>query len=354
MKRVINIMIVAISASVMVACNNTNTNVSRITKGDKTKFDSLSYCVGFSNTIQFCSGMPDVRLDWNKVIDVCSEMLLVPIGEEVNDRHEEVSDMCVVFFDSIRVTRLKKIQAEKEAADPDKKFDISAALDTIDIFESPEERERISWALGYDMGYNFRKMPYHIQVHWFKQGMLDGTNLQNASKVSQIQAYMTNYHEVIWPLINAEASAKWLSQVSKELNVKQTPSGLMYRISEMGDENLKPNPYARVKVDYETICHDGHKFASTYRTGKPVELQLERIIKGWAEGMQLIGKGGKITLWIPAELAYGERGNNFVGPNEALQFNIEILEVDNPNVQVQKGDLGPAPTNKKKQKNGSK
>ena len=60
----------------------------------------------------------------------------------------------------------------------------------------------------------------------------------------------------------------------------------------------------------------------------PIEFPLNRVIKGWTEGMKLIGKGGKITLWIPAELAYGERGaGNDIGPNEALRFDVELLEV---------------------------
>jgi FKBP-type peptidyl-prolyl cis-trans isomerase FkpA len=60
----------------------------------------------------------------------------------------------------------------------------------------------------------------------------------------------------------------------------------------------------------------------------PIEFPLNRVIKGWTEGMKLVGKGGKITLWIPAELAYGTQGaGNDIGPNEALRFDIELIEV---------------------------
>ena len=347
MKRVISVVIIAIASFAMIACDNTVKNTSRITAGDKSKMDSISYCVGFGNAIQFCAGMPDVKLDWNLVIDVCSQMLLVPIGEEKDDRHIEASETAVMFFDSTRLERLQKIKLEKQGGDPNKQIDMNAELDFIDIFESPEERERISWAIGYDMGYNIRKMPYHLQVHWFKQGMLDGTQLQNTAKVPEVQAFMSNYHEVVWPLINAEKSAKWLSEVSKELNVKQTESGLLYRIDEKGDENNIPNLYSTVTIDYESICYDGRVYASTYRKGKPSVVQVERLIKGWGEGLQLIGKGGKITLWIPARLAYGEDGNNFVGPNEAVQFNIEMLDVVTPNVQVQNAGFDTAPAKNK-------
>ena len=61
----------------------------------------------------------------------------------------------------------------------------------------------------------------------------------------------------------------------------------------------------------------------------PIEFPLNGVIKGWTEGMKLIGKGGKITLWIPAELAYGERGaGQNIGPNMALRFDVELLEVN--------------------------
>lgn len=335
MKRVICAAIIGLCASAMIACDDTTKGVSRISVGDKSKMDSLSYCVGFINSVQFCNGMADVKLDWNLTAEACKEALLIPTDKDDKDIYEKASSTSVIFFDSVRIKRLTQVRKDLQGDDPNKTIDMGTVLPKIDIFESAEEREKISWAIGYDMGYNFRIMPYNLQAHWFIKGLLDGTNPANNALALQIQAYMSNYHEVVWPLLNAEASANWLSEISKKLNVKSTKSGLLYRISDEGDQQNKPNIHSTVTLNYETLCHDGRVFATTYRKGIPAEVKVERMIKGWAEGVQLIGKGGKITIWMPANLAYGEDGNRFIGPNEALQMNIELLDVKTPNVQVQ-------------------
>ena len=68
-----------------------------------------------------------------------------------------------------------------------------------------------------------------------------------------------------------------------------------------------------------------------YDKGEPIKFPLNGVIQGWGEGLQYVGKGGKITLWIPAELAYGERGaGQLIGPNEALRFDVELLNVEIP------------------------
>ena len=111
--------------------------------------------------------------------------------------------------------------------------------------------------------------------------------------------------------------------------MKKTESGLLYRIDRAGDESLKPRAEDVVNVDYEGKLRDGSVFDSSYERGEPTEFPLNAVIKGWTEGLQLVGKGGKITLWIPAELAYGERGaGQSIGPNEALRFDIELLNVE--------------------------
>ena len=128
---------------------------------------------------------------------------------------------------------------------------------------------------------------------------------------------------------NAEASAKWLSEVEQMEGVQKTESGLLYRIDREGDGAQATADEDVVLVNYEGKTREGKVFDSSYERGEPISFPLNRVIKGWTEGMKLVKTGGQITLWIPAEMAYGERGaGQDIGPNEALEFKVELLEVN--------------------------
>ncbi|MBO7331715.1 MAG: FKBP-type peptidyl-prolyl cis-trans isomerase [Alistipes sp.] len=130
------------------------------------------------------------------------------------------------------------------------------------------------------------------------------------------------------PRKNKEASEAWLAKVEKQKGVNKTESGLLYRIDREGDA-VKPTGKDMVKCNYEGKLRDGFVFDSSYERGEPAEFPLSGVIPGWTEGLQLIGQGGQITLWIPSELAYGQggAGGGMIGPNEALEFKVELIEV---------------------------
>lgn len=110
----------------------------------------------------------------------------------------------------------------------------------------------------------------------------------------------------------------------KELTA--TKSGLKYRILRKS-KGTKPSAADTVKVHYKGSFDDGETFDSSYERGAPIEFPLNGVIKGWTEGMQLIGEGGMIELEIPYELAYGERGRPGIPPKANLHFIIELLGV---------------------------
>ena len=111
--------------------------------------------------------------------------------------------------------------------------------------------------------------------------------------------------------------------------MKKTESGLLYKVTREGDaDTIARDSRDVVVVNYKGTTRDGKVFDSSYEREEPAEFPLNRVIPGWTEGMKLVGKGGAITLWIPADLAYGPRGaGRDIGPNEALQFEVEIVDV---------------------------
>ena len=107
----------------------------------------------------------------------------------------------------------------------------------------------------------------------------------------------------------------------------QTESGLKYRILRKSEE-MKPRASETVSVHYRGWLDDGTEFDSSYARGEPISFPLDGVIPGWTEGMQLIGVGGMVELWIPAELGYGARGQgDDIPPNATLHFLVELLEI---------------------------
>ena len=112
-------------------------------------------------------------------------------------------------------------------------------------------------------------------------------------------------------------------------SVKFTPSGLAYKITREG-AGVKPGPTDKVTAHYEGRLIDGSIFDSSYPRGNPIEFPLNRVIKGWTEGLQLLGEGGAIELYIPYDLGYGENGSgNKIPPYSTLIFKVELISVNN-------------------------
>jgi FKBP-type peptidyl-prolyl cis-trans isomerase len=125
---------------------------------------------------------------------------------------------------------------------------------------------------------------------------------------------------------NAERGAEFLAANAQREGVVQTESGLQYMIIKPGND-VKPSKKSRVTLHYRGKNLDDKLFDRTY-SGKPATFRLSKLIKGWTEGIQLIGEGGNIELFVPANLAYGRRGAPpAIGRNEVLLFSVQLLEV---------------------------
>ena len=140
---------------------------------------------------------------------------------------------------------------------------------------------------------------------------------------------------------NKVAGEKFLAANAKKEGVIETASGLQYKILDPGSE-VKPGPQDTVWVRYKGSLLDGTVFDEVSADESPIRLTLNNVIAGWTEGLQLVGEGGHIELYIPYSLGYGENGNQGISPNSTLIFDVELDSI-NPYVEP-----APEPEPKKK------
>ncbi len=122
------------------------------------------------------------------------------------------------------------------------------------------------------------------------------------------------------------ASAKFLAEVKARPGVTALPSGLVYEIVQPGSGDF-PKAADTVKVHYTGTLIDGSVFDSSVQRNEPSEFALDQVIPGWTEGLQKINKGGKIKLYVPPHLAYGDDARPGIPPASTLIFDVELLDM---------------------------
>ncbi len=341
-------------AAMLASCGG---NKGGVQMGSLSDFDSLSYALGANIGYGIGYDMKDIPFDFDVMTKAVKEGAL---GKASQD-HNASLDLLRDYFMSKRSARAREIAEKRAQADSVRlaqgdstKVEYPAA--DAAMFESEEEREQISYAFGNDIGYNLVQSGMPVQLVWICEAMQNVRDNEAKMTEDEVNQYLQYYFMVKLPAENAAASKEWLAGIEKKSGVKKTESGLLYKVTDMGDTTvMAKNPRDVVKVHYTGRTRNGKIFDTSIfanRTkeqqemfrkqrpdmfdekgnlkegDKPVEFPLNRVIPGWTEGMQLVGKGGKITLWIPAELAYGSNGaGRVIGPNEALEFEVELVDV---------------------------
>lgn len=340
-------------AAIVISCGSGNVANGDIVKNGKAPLDTLSYVVGMNISNGMSRDLGPMKLDDEAFKKAMEAAALGEKSVKVGDKEitaESAPNQLSEFFMTVYGPRVQKLRAQELAqsdstAAPAEPLDFNAET----MFANDEERAFISTAIGFATGGDIIKSGFPINLHWLCQGYDDAKGADVKITVENANEFMRNYFNVVLPAENDKKSKEWLAQIEKEKGVKKTESGLLYRIDVEGDMSAKASsPADTVKVHYKgttrkDVVFDASRFADmpqerqemlkryqpdTYMNDTPIEFPLNRVIKGWTEGMQLVGKGGKITLWIPAELAYGKQSpSQAIGPNEALKFEVELIDV---------------------------
>ncbi len=128
----------------------------------------------------------------------------------------------------------------------------------------------------------------------------------------------------------ARKAKNFLRKMPSGAGVKTTASGLQYEVIVQGNGPKPSGPKAKVKVHYRGTLLDGTEFDSSYKRGEPAEFELDQVIKGWSEAVQLMTVGSKYKFYLPPDLAYGDRevGGGVIPPGSTLIFEVELLETN--------------------------
>lgn len=324
MKKLLSVAALA-GAVLLCSCGGNKT----LKMGSLSKFDSLSYALGANIGYGMRYEMNDIPFNFDEVNKGIKEGAL----DKSKQTHEDAIEILRDYFMNKRGPRAYAIEQKKSMQAAVAADSTGMLQDTLPapepMFLTAAECDSVSYAFGNDIGNNIKASDIPVQIVWITEAM--GNVRDSVAKMDEmiVQGYLQNYFMVERPRQNAEASAKWLEGIAKKSGVEKTESGLLYLIERPGDaDTIAVDDRDVLVVNYEGKNRKGKVFDSSYERNEPAEFPLNRVISGWTEGMKLVGKGGKIKLWIPSELAYGERGaGRDIGANEALEFTVEVIDV---------------------------
>lgn len=197
---------------------------------------------------------------------------------------------------------------------------------------------KLSYTIGYKTGEALKAQAIDINTQNFNQGLKAGYNgKQPALTDQQMQETLALMQQKVMQqaqqqqttagAMNKKEGDAFLANNAKEAGVVTLPSGLQYKII---DEGNGPSPKATdtVTVNYEGTLINGKVFDSSYKRGQPASFQVNQVIPGWQQALQLMKPGATWMLYIPSNLAYGERGaGGLIGPNETLIFKVNLISV---------------------------
>jgi len=246
-----------------------------------------------------------------------------------------------------------KSPAAPPAAPPAKAPGAPQAPGSANAPESPfkTQKEKLSYAIGMEMGKGVKAQGIDVDSTILMQGLKDAltdakglmsedelrqviTALQQEMRQKQMQEQAAAAQE------NKTKGEAFLAENAKKEGVVALPDGLQYKILTAG-QGKKPVETDTVLCNYKGTFLDGTEFDSSAKAGKPVPFEVGKVIPGFKEVLQLMPVGSKWQVFIPSNLAYGERGaGGVIGPNATLIFEVEVVSIES------RPELGPPPATK--------
>jgi FKBP-type peptidyl-prolyl cis-trans isomerase len=226
-----------------------------------------------------------------------------------------------------------------------KKYLVSAVLGLCLVMPAVSQssppasfEEKLSYSMGFEVGSYFKGAGDNIQKEFLISGIEDAfkgaepilTREEMIAVQKEFAEKMQAEQQAKLEQMKADnkaAGTAYLEENKKKEGVVVTESGLQYKVLKQGEgESAKPTD--TVTVEYVGTLIDGTEFDSTKAHGEPAQFQVDQVIKGWGEALQLMNVGTKLQLAIPAELAYGENGAApKIEPNSVLLFDVELISI---------------------------
>lgn len=207
------------------------------------------------------------------------------------------------------------------------------------------EIDSVSYLIGVNFGYfikannfadklgdlNFSQIKKGMEAFINAKGQMGSEEFNASFKINpdQMNEVFNNYitkRNAHTAAVNLAEGQAFLEKLYNKGGIEKTESGLLYEILEEGND-VKAAATDTVWCHYTGTLIDGTQFDASDADGEPVQFTLDRVIAGWTEGMQLVGEGGHIKLYVPAELAYGERNMGQIKANSTLIFDVTITKV---------------------------
>jgi len=215
---------------------------------------------------------------------------------------------------------------------------VCLAGDDLDL---KDEKVRLGYSVGYQIGSDFLRQGKDIDPDVLLKGVMDAM-LGNKPIMSpkEMRTVLTDLQRDIVTAQekqmreeaekNLEAGRAFLAENGKKEGVRTMPSGLQYKILKEGSGKT-PKEHDTVTVHYRGMLIDGTEFDSSFRRDQPASFRVDGVIKGWTEALLMMKEGGKWELFIPPDLAYGDKRTGKISPNSTLIFEVTLISVQHGN-----------------------